>query len=291
MNAQGAISTGPVLPPASGSLKGMNYNAQAGYDWTGQFKIATILGFTSARLYTMIEPGTESTPIAALQAAAGSGTSVLLGIWAEGNLTNEMTALRSALTISGLDITGLSCGNEDLYRNTLKTGGGTSAANIVSCINQVKAIVGDRFPVGHCDTYKMWNTADGTTVADAADFIGYNGYPYWEGAAPNAASMEAAATAGLANITAAGITKPMWITETGWPVSGEPKGAAVPSVQNAALFYQTVGCGMLFGKYSTYWYTLDDSSLAEPHFGVTSGPGQSSPLFSLQCNSTNSMRV
>ncbi len=270
------------LPPASGSIKGMNYNAQAGYDWAGQFKIANSFGFSSARLYTMIEPNTTDTPIAALEAAARSGTSVLLGIWLEGSLFNELTALKSAMSILGLNITGLSCGSEDLYRNT-QGAGGTSAANIVSCISQAKSIVGGKFPVGHSDTYEMWATADGITVADSTDFVGYNGYPYWEGKPSDTASMINATNLGMANITQAGITKPVWITETGWPVSGSNVGASVPSTQNAASFFQAVGCGMLFGKWNTWWYTLEDSTLAGPHFGVISGPGQTSPIYILAC--------
>ena len=261
----------------------MNYNAQAGYDWAGEFAIAKSFGFNSARLYTMIEPGTTDTAIAALQAAATSGQSVLLGIWLENPLSDELAALKSAMSISGLDVVGLSCGNEDLLRNT-NGGGGTSAANIVSCISQAKSIVGDKFPVGHVDTYGMWATSDGKTVADSADFIGYNGYPYWEGKSSDATTVQAATSAGLAVITNAGITKPVWITETGWPVAGSTVGAAIPSTQNAATFYQAVGCDMLFGKYNVWWYTLDDSALPLPHFGVVSGPGVSTPLYSLSCS-------
>ena len=275
-----SVPTGGT-PPSSGSVKGMNYNAQAGYDWAGQFGIAKGFGFNSARLYTMIEPGTANSPIAALAAAAFSSTSVLLGIWLENNLTDELAALKSAMSISGLDVVGLACGNEDLLRNT-NGGGGASAATITGCISQAKAIVGSKFPVGHVDIYGMWITADGKTVAESADFIGYNGYPYWEGKAPDSATLQAATSAGLADVE--GLGKPIWITETGWPVSGSTVGSAVPSTQNAATFYQAVGCGMLFGKYNTWWYTLEDSALAAPHFGVTSGPGQSSPLYSLACS-------
>ena len=36
--------------------------------------------------------------------------------------------------------------------------------------------------------------------------------------------------------------KPVWVTETGWPVSGAQENQAVASTQNAETYWQQVGC-------------------------------------------------
>lgn len=46
--------------------------------------------------------------------------------------------------------------------------------------------------------------------------------------------------------------KPVWITETGWPVSGPTRNLAVASVENAKTYWDTVGCSY-FGVTNTWW--------------------------------------
>ncbi len=42
-------------------------------------------------------------------------------------------------------------------------------------------------------------------------------------------------------------SKPIFVTETGFPVSGKASGAAIPSLDNAKTYWDQVGCPM-FGK-------------------------------------------
>ena len=80
-------------------------------------------GFTSARIFTLIQAGTSNTPSDAIQAAVNTETSLLLGLWAsagQANIDNELAALSSALSAHGgtlVDlIAGISVGSEDLCR-------------------------------------------------------------------------------------------------------------------------------------------------------------------------------
>ena len=75
----------------------------------------------------------------------------------------------------------------------------------------------------------------------------------------------------------------MWVTETGWPTSGSfASTSAVAGTGNARTYWTTVGCGHLFGKTNTWWYTFYDGEVALP-FGVASSAGGTSPKYSLAC--------
>ena len=81
------------------------FNYGAGADFENDFKTAKALvgtsGFTSARLCTMIQPGTTNTPTEAIQAAIDTGTTLLLGLWAseaQDAFNNELAALSSAIS-------------------------------------------------------------------------------------------------------------------------------------------------------------------------------------------------
>ena len=84
--------------------------------------------------------------------------------------------------------------------------------------------------------------------------------------------------------------KPVWITETGWPVSGPQENKATASVENAKKFWDQVGCS-LFGNTNTWWYILQDAG-ASPSFGLVKSLN-SDPLFDLSCpsDSTSSSSV
>lgn len=95
-----------------------------------------------------------------------------------------------------------------------------------------------------------------------------SGYPYFQGA-----SIDDAATTFWQSITATrnavhavSPKKWVWITETGWPVSGAPFGAAKASVRNAQKYWNTVGCQMT-NQVHMFWYVEQDYSQT-PSFGL-----------------------
>lgn len=84
--------------------------------------------------------------------------------------------------------------------------------------------------------------------------------------------------------------KPVWVTETGWPVSGKTAGQAEPSTENAKAYWDDVGCQKLFGKVNTWWYTLQDAAPTTPNpsFGVVGSTLSTTPLFDLSCDNITS---
>ena len=298
------------LSTVSAVYKGFNYdsqNADGTYKNEANFEaefnaaknlVGTAGSFTSARLFTMIQGTTVHDPISALQAAANTGTTLLLGLWASAGdaaFANELAALSTAITqYPNAQLVGISVGSEDLYRISPtgiknNAGVGTGPATVISYINQVKAAIKNTawasVPVGHVDTWNAWQDNSNKAVIDASDFIGMDTYPYFQNTFANDISNGASLFwDAYAITTAAAGTKPVWVTETGWPVAGPTENEAVASITNAQSYYDAVGCGGTFGKINTWWYTLQDGYLkaGDPNFGVS--PSLSTtPLYSLAC--------
>ncbi|KAK5943571.1 hypothetical protein PMZ80_004579 [Knufia obscura] len=310
----------PILALVATTLaaeKGFNYGAtfsdgtikhQA--DFEGEFNSAKNMvgnSFPSARLYTMIQGDTNGV-IEAIPAAISTKTTLLLGLWASGGVDGfnaEVQHLADAVNQYGTAFTdlvvGISVGSEDVYRTTdlgiaSNAGPGVAPNDLVNYVNQVKsAISGTGLsgkPVGHVDTYNTWtNTSYTAGLTAAVDFIGVDAYPYYE---------SSKVTNGIENaqsifwddwnaVVAIAQGKPLWLTETGWPVEGPTVGQAVASVDNAARYYSEVGCQLFAANINTWWFTLQDQQPVAPAGGVifaVTGPGlppPTTPLYDLSC--------
>ena len=125
-------------------------------------------------------------------------------------------------------------------------------------------------------------------VIDASDFIGMDAYPYFQTTIPNNIDLggEVFFEALDATRGAAG-GKPVWVTETGWPVSGARSGQAVASVDNAQSYWNQVACRLL-GNQPTWWYILQDAlpDTPSPSFGLVGAGGGTRPLYDLSCSNT-----
>ena len=135
--------------------------------------------------------------------------------------------------------------------------------------------------VGHVDTWTAWVDPANTAVIQACDFVGTDGYPYFQGT-PEGDGSDVFWT----NVTSVRNTvnsvKPgtwVWLTESGWPVSGPSDGAAAPSVNAAQNYWSTVACAAFEGAH-TFWYTLQDYT-SSPSFGVVDA--NYNPLYNLAC--------
>jgi glucan endo-1,3-beta-D-glucosidase len=198
-------------------------------------------------------------------------------------------------------VVGVSVGSEDLYRSSelgiqAKAGIGADPTTIANYINQVKnALKGTSLgsvPVGHVDTWTAWYNTSNNAVIDASDFIGVDAYPYFQSTMSNPiTSGKALFDQAIANVKSTTKGKTIWVTETGWPVSGPDSNEATANVENAKTYWDEVGCGELFGNVNTWWYTLQDAlpSTPSPSFGLI-GSGSTTPLFDLSCSNITSSK-
>ncbi|KAL1844847.1 hypothetical protein VTK73DRAFT_1681 [Phialemonium thermophilum] len=316
--SSGLLALAATVSSALAAFQGFNYGstftngaAKAQSDFEAEFKTAQGLvgapggGFTSARLYTTVQAGTANAPIAAIPAAISTKTTLLLGLWASAGdavFDNELQALRSAIAQYGEDfaklVAGISVGSEDLYRISPtgilnKENPGASPATIVSYIQKVRDTIANTplsgAPVGHVDTWTAWVNGSNKAVIDAADWLGVDAYPYFQNTEANSIADSKqlffdalGATQGVAG------GKPVWVTETGFPVSGKTSGQAVPSVQNAKTYWDQVGCP-LFGQTNVWWYTLQDAEpdTPNPSFGIIGNTLTTKPLFDLSCQNVD----
>ncbi|KAG8669008.1 hypothetical protein FPOAC2_08317 [Fusarium poae] len=300
---------------ASAAFQGFNYgstftdgSAKAQSDFENEFNTAAGLqgtdgAFTSARLYTMIQGGTPNEPISAIPAAIKTKTSLLFGLWASGNgFANEIAALKNTVDqycdqLDGL-VAGISVGSEDLYRISptgLKNNEnpGADPDVLVDYIKQTRNAIKDTclesVPIGHVDTWTAYANASNNAVIEACDWLGMDAYPYFEDTKNNPVSEGANLFKAAWNeVKAAAKGKEIWVTETGWPVSGKTVGKGVPSLENARTFYEDVGCPM-FGDINVWWYTLQDSApqTPNPSFGVIGSDLTEKPLYDLSCSSAS----
>ena len=167
------------------------------------------------------------------QAALDTNTNLLLGLWAsagQATIDNEIIALKQAAknwpTKMKQRVVGISVGSEDLYRSSAQgqannAGVGATSAQIVSYINKVRtalkstALEGKK--VGHVDTWTGWTLASSKGTINAVDFLGHNGFPYFETTTSNPITNALNRfNAGLSQTEGVAGGKPVWVTETGW---------------------------------------------------------------------------
>ncbi|KAJ0117922.1 gpi-anchored cell wall beta-endoglucanase [Diaporthe amygdali] len=304
--------------PALAAYQGFNYGstfttgaAKVQSDFESEFKTSQGLisapgVFNSARLYTTVQGGTTNSPIQAIPAAISTKTSLLMGLWAsagDANFANEIAALKSAIATYGSQlgglVAGISVGSEDLYRISPtgilnKENPGVGPDVLVGYIKQVRdAIAGTPLsgvPVGHVDTWTAWVNSSNDAVISAADFLGVDAYPYFQTTMANSISNGASLFNDAFGATqAAAKGKEVWVTETGWPISGPAANQADASLTNAKTYWDDVGCP-LFGKTNTWWYTLQDASptTPSPSFGIVGSTLSNTPLYDLSCNASSS---
>ncbi|KAI0840932.1 glycoside hydrolase family 17 protein [Hypoxylon sp. FL0890] len=305
-----------ALATTASAIHGFNYGstfttgaAKQQSDFESEFTTAQNLkgtsGWTSARLYTMVQGGTASDPISAIPAAIKTKTSLLLGLWASGgdtSFSNELLALKAAIQQYGDDfaklVDGISVGSEDLYRNSpqgIQAGSdvGAEPDTIARYIKETKdAISGTGLsgvPVGHVDTWTAWYNGSNQAVIDACDFIGMDAYPYFQDTMPNDISeSKSLFQDALGKTQQAAGGKSVWVTETGQPVSGKTVGQSVASTDTAETYWKEVVCPLLSSGANLWYYTLQDAApdTPNPSFGIVGNKLQTTPLFDLSCDNT-----
>jgi len=275
-------------------------------DFEAEFKTAALLRnspgqFNAVRLYTSIQSGTKEDPIEAIAAAVSTNTKILLGMWCSGtdSIASELKAIKTAITQHGTRFTdlviGISVGSEDLYRTSPsgkanKAGDGKTADQIVSFINDARTALNQTTlnskPLGHVDTWSAWADKGNKAVLDAVDWVGTDLYPYYEKDHGNSAANMTTVFDYIYKETvnaAKNSSKPVWVTETGWPVSGPDFGQAKASLNISSTYWNTVGCAKLFGRVNTFWYNLRDSNPDNKEKFAITKDLSTTPQFDLGC--------
>lgn len=211
-----------------------------------------------------------------------------------------MIALKSAISKYGSEFTslviGIAVGSEDLYYDSTSDGGiiGSGPDALVNSIAQVRdAVKGTGLkdtPIGHVDTAGSWTNSSNSAVIDASDFIGVIIYPFSQtsddNSIENAKSLFQTAFDKTSNVAG---KKEVWVTETGWPVSGDTSNDAIASTRNAKTYWDEVGCDLFKGNTNAWWYTLQGSTrLTQTDWGIVKTTGSDTPVFDLSCDNVQS---
>ncbi|KAK4502866.1 hypothetical protein PRZ48_006292 [Zasmidium cellare] len=263
-----------TLPFTTAYYKGFNVGAtnpdgscKTTAQWTTAFNKLKALPqqISKVRLYASSDCNTLAN---AVPAALSTGTQILVGVWTEdaAHYDAEKNALEDAIHAHGTEwILAISVGSEDLYRKD--TTAHTLAGQIYDVRGMVRAL-GVNAEVGHVDTWTAWVDSANDEVIKACDFVGMDGYPYWQDADISTAEdvFFKSYQDTLNHVQSVKAGTWVWITETGWPTHGATQGAAVASVQNAQKFWRSVAC-RLFNTGHVFWYAYQDYNDA-PSFGV-----------------------
>lgn len=188
---------------------------------------------------------------AAPRIAQEFGLRVAMGAWIGRNLganEEELAALIAAARAGLVDLAIV--GSEVMLRRDL------SEDALIAYIRRVRQQVPAGVPVTTADAYGEWLARP--ALMEAADVIFVNYYPYWEGLAATAAM-------GVLHeqhhrLLAAARGKPVIVSETGWPSAGEVRANAVPSLENAVLYFLTFVSWARANKVNYFYFEAFDET-------------------------------
>lgn len=255
-------------------------------DWEYDFSSVKKLpnGINAARLFHAYECDSLAN---AVPEAIKTDIQILVGLDdSDVNFSAEKGALIAAIAKHGWDwLLSVTVGSES--RGTI------SPDNLAEKIRDVKGMIGnlsgypEHIEVGHVDTTNAWFDKTNDPVMAACDFIGVDIYPYFQmednNHINNAGQLfQNAIDQALKSVAGAESNASVWVTETGWPVTGSALGSAEPGVENAASYFQQVACPS-FDQMNIFWFTYQDW-FATPSFAVVNADGQQ--YFSQTCPPT-----
>jgi GPH family glycoside/pentoside/hexuronide:cation symporter len=155
----------------------------------------------------------------------------MVGAWISADRTRNEREIEALIALAREGLVGVAVvGNEVLLRSEL------TEQELLAYVARVKAALPEDVPVGCVDAY--FHFLERPALTAACDVLLPNCYPFWEGASIDVAAQYLRRMHGL--VKAAGGDKPVLITETGWPSSGQTVAGAVPSADNAMRYFVDV---------------------------------------------------
>ncbi|MEO1589562.1 MAG: glycosyl hydrolase family 17 protein [Bacteroidota bacterium] len=156
------------------------------------------------------------------------GLNTMVGAWISGDRERNEREIQALIRLAKEGVVDVATvGNEVLMRGEL------TPEEIIDYIERVRAQIPADVPVGYVDAYYQF--LDHPALIDAVDVVLINCYPFWEGAENKYAVAYLDRMYELTQQVAGG--KPIIITETGWPSSGQAVEAAEPSKENALRYF------------------------------------------------------
>lgn len=148
-------------------------------------------------------------------------------------------------------------GNEVLLRNEL------SEDEVLDYIQKVKDLLPEGIPVTYVDSYYIFDQYP--MLIEACDIILINCYPFWEGANIDLANAYLRSMYQL--VASQALSKPVIISETGWPSDGESTGNADPSKVNAMKYFINVNHWANQNDVDVFYFSSFDESWKIHHEG------------------------
>ncbi|PIQ53121.1 MAG: glycosyl hydrolase [Comamonadaceae bacterium CG12_big_fil_rev_8_21_14_0_65_59_15] len=163
--------------------------------------------------------------------ARTKGLKTMVGAWISRDRERNEREIQALIKLGQEGMVDIAVvGNEVLLRDELPE------AELLVCLQRVRAALPPEVRVGCVDAYYQFMERPALTAA--CDVLLPNCYPFWEGADIAVAAQYLRRMVGL--VKAAGGEKPVIVAETGWPGSGEPVDASVPSAENAMRYFVEV---------------------------------------------------
>jgi len=167
-------------------------------------------------------------------AKADYGFRIIAGCWLDRNYSEtqvyqELDKLIKFANDGYIDV--VVVGSEILFRRDM------GVTTLIKYIEYVKAGIDNKsIPVTTSDTALAW--INNPSLVEACDVILVTIYPFFSKVPIEDAADALIAT--YAEVLAVAGDKQVIISETGWPTAGSPEGAAVPSPENAATYFNDV---------------------------------------------------
>lgn len=159
--------------------------------------------------------------------AKNAGLKTLVGAWLGSDKEKNRIEIDNLIKLAKEGLVDVAAvGNEVLYRDDL------SEDELLEYIEEVKEQLPD-IPVGYVDAY--YEFVQRPKITEACEIILCNCYPYWEGTDIKDSFQHMRQMYYQVKNAANG--KRVMISETGWPNKGNSLGNAVPTRQNAMIYF------------------------------------------------------
>ncbi|MBM3489245.1 MAG: glycosyltransferase [Alphaproteobacteria bacterium] len=161
-----------------------------------------------------------------LQRVGRHGIRVSLGAWIKGKRKDDEAEIARIVELAkhNRNVDRVIVGNEALLRRDV------SVMQLIAYLRLMRAQVTQ--PVSTAEPWHVW--MEYPELADAVDFVAVHILPYWEGIHINGAVEYIMIR--QRRLQAIFPNKPVVLLEVGWPTEGRVRAAAVPSVENQAIF-------------------------------------------------------